>query len=73
MFVSVDSLEKLKPEIEFYNKTKSGVDVADQIAHQYLIKAGTRRWPGGVFYTISDFGINSFDLYKKRMGYSISR
>ena len=75
MSVGVDSPEKHKPEtIEFYNKTKCGVDVADQMARQYSVKAGTRRWPVAVFYNILDLVcINAFVLYKKKTGDSISR
>ena len=75
MSVGVDSSEKHKPEtIEFYNKTKCGVDVADQMARQYSVKAGTRRWPVAVFYNILDLAcINAFVLYKKKTGDSISR
>ena len=44
MSVGDDSPEKRKLEmIEFYNKIKCGVDVADQMARQYLIKADTRQ------------------------------
>ena len=75
MSVGVDSSEKHKPEtIEFYNKTKCGVDVADQMARQYSVKAGTRRWPVAKFYNILDLAsINAFVLYKKKTGDSISR
>ena len=70
MFVELGELEKKKPEtVEFYNKTKCGVDVADQMARQYSVKAGTRRWPVAVFYNILDLaGINAFVLNKKRTG-----
>ena len=69
MSVGVDSSEKRKPEpIELYKKNKCGVDVADQMAHQY-----TRRWPVAVFYNILNLAcINAFVLYKKT-GDSISR
>ena len=51
--------------MEFFNKTKCGVDVTDQMARQYSVKAGTRRWPVAVFYNILDLaGINAFVLYK---------
>ena len=53
MSVGVYLLEKQKPEtIEFYNKTKCGVDVVDQTARRYLVKAGTRQWSVAVFYNI---------------------
>ena len=59
--------EKMKLEImEFYNKSKCGADVADQMARQYSVKAGTRRWPVAVFYNILDLeDTNAFVLYKK--------
>ena len=74
MSVGIDSAEKRKPEtIQFYNKTKCAVDVADEIACQYSVKAGTRRWPVVVFYNILDLVcINAFVLYKERTGGFIS-
>ena len=62
MLVELGESEKKKPEtVEFYNKTKCGVDVADQMARQYSAKAGTPRWPVAVFYNILDLaGINAF-------------
>ena len=46
LFIGIDSTEKKKLEtIIFYNKTKWGVDVVDQMARQYSVKGGTCRWP----------------------------
>ena len=75
MPVGFNSLEKRKPEtIEFYNKTKCGVDVADQMTLQYSVKAGMCQWPVVVFYNILDFGcINAFVLYMEIKKDSISR
>ena len=75
MSVGDDSSEKRKlGTIEFYNKIKCGVDVADQMARQYLAKAGTRQWSISVFYDILDLAcIDAFVLYKGRTGSSISR
>ena len=43
MSAKLGATEKKKPEaIEVYNKTKCGVDVADQMARLYSVKAGTR-------------------------------
>ena len=68
------SKKKKQQPVEFYNKTKCGVDVADQMARQYSVKAGTRRWPVAVFYNILDLaGINAFVLYKKQIGGKVSR
>ena len=71
----VDTTTKKKPEtVTFYNKTKCGVNIADQMARQYTVKAGTRRWPVAVFYNILDLAcINAYVLYKKKTGDAISR
>ena len=70
MSVDVDSSQKRKREtIESYNKTKCEVDVADQMACQYSVKASTRWWPVAVFCNILDLAcINVFVLYKERTG-----
>ena len=67
MSVELGKSEKKKTKkMELYNKTKCGVDVADQMARQYSVKAGTRWWPVAVFYNILDLAaINAFVLYKK--------
>ena len=42
MSVELGKSEKKEPEkMEFYNKSKCGLDVADQMARQYSVKAGT--------------------------------
>ena len=66
---------KQKPEtILFYNSTKVGVDVFDQMARMYSVKAASRRWPVHVFYNIIDMGlINSWIIYKSVCKSSISR
>ena len=44
MSVELGESEKKKPEtVEFYRKTKCGVDMVDQMARQYSVNAGTRR------------------------------
>ena len=67
MSVELGESEKKKPEkMEFYNKRKCGLDVADQMARQYSVKAGTHWWPIAVFYNILDLaGINAFVSIKK--------
>ena len=71
----VDTTTKKKPEtVTFYNKTKCSVDIADQMAQQYTVKAGTLLWPVAVFYNILDLAcINACVLYKKKTGDAISR
>ena len=72
--MSVEVGESEKKKQEFYNKTKCGVDVADQMARQNSVKAETRRWPVTIFYNILDLaGINAFVLYKKRTGDKVLR
>ena len=67
MSVQLGESEKKKAEkMEFHNKRKCGLDVADQMARQYSVKAGTHWWPISVFYNILDLaGTNAFVLYKK--------
>ncbi|GFX87906.1 DDE_Tnp_1_7 domain-containing protein [Trichonephila clavipes] len=57
--------KKLPETISFYNSTKFGVDIADQMARKYSVKAGSRRWPVNVFYNILDIAGNSWILYKE--------
>lgn len=66
---------KKKPEtVLFYNKTKVGVDVLDQMTRMYSVKAASRRWPMHVFYNIIDMAlINGWILYQAVTGSSISR
>ena len=73
--IQVGAGEKKKPEtIECYNKTKYGVDVVDQMARKYSVKAPSRRWPVHIFYNILDLcGINAWILYKQCTNVKISR
>ena len=75
MSVELGESKKKKPEtVEFYDNTKCGVFLANQMARQYLFKADTCWWPVAVFYNILDLAsINAFVLYKKRTGDRVSR
>lgn len=55
-----------KPEIiTYYNGTKGGVDVVDQMKEEYSVGRMTRRWPMRLFYTMINIaGINSQIIYK---------
>ena len=56
--VSSENNPKKKPEtVLFYNKTKAGVDVVDQMTRKYSVKAACRRWPVHVFYNVIDLAI----------------
>jgi len=71
----IDKNAKCLPEtVQYYNATKFGVDVADQMAKKYSVKGGSRRWPLHVFCNILDLGaINAWILYKECTGTNISR
>ena len=44
--VDIDDDQKSKPEtVNFYNSTKLGVDVVNQMARKYTVNAASRRWP----------------------------
>ena len=73
--VSSDENPKKKPDsILYYNETKVGVDVFDQMARLYSVKAASRRWPMHVFYNVVDMAlINSWVIYKHVCQSNISR
>lgn len=66
---------KAKPEpVVYYNQTKVGVDVLDQMVKMYSVKAATRRWPVVVFYNMLDMAaVNAWVLYKKCLGLKTPR
>lgn len=68
--LEISSNEKQKPEVvNFYNATKYGVDVLDQMARKYSVKSSSRRWPVQVFFNILDFAaINAWIIYKETTG-----
>ena len=73
--VDIGDDRKSKPEtVTFYNSTKFGVDVVDQMARKYTVNAASRRWPVQFFYNILDLAaINAHILYKLVTGSKISR
>ena len=70
-----DATEKKKLAIvHFYNQSKVGVNVVDQMARQYTTHAATQRWPLAVWKNILDIAaINFWILYKKCTQCTISR
>ena len=54
--VKVDESHKRKlPEtVQYYNKSKVGVDVLDQMARYHTCKSSSRQWPVAVFFNILD-------------------
>ncbi|XP_053197121.1 piggyBac transposable element-derived protein 4-like [Scomber japonicus] len=73
--VAIGTDRKRKPEtVTFYNTTKVGVDVLDQMARLYSVKGATRRWPVAVFCNILDMAaINAYILCKRCMPSNIAR
>lgn len=66
--------KKLPETVKFYNETKFGVDVVDQMARQYSTKSSSRRWPLQVFFNVLDLAaINAWVLYKEVTKQKISR
>ena len=74
-FVKIEKTGKYIPEtIAFYNNTKFGVDMTDQMARKYSTKSQSRRWPVQVFFNIFDLtAINAWILYKQTTGERISQ
>jgi len=64
----------LRKTVQFYNKTKFGVDILDQMARRYSTKAAARRWSVHVFYSILDLAaINAWIIYRGVTGEEMSR
>lgn len=57
--------DSYKPSmITFYNETKSGVDVVDELSANYNCARNTRRWPMVVVYSLLNItGINSHVIF----------
>lgn len=58
--------EKRKPEINtYYNKTKCGVDVADELSATYDVCRNSKRWPLTIFYAMLNMsGINGLIIHR---------
>ncbi|CAK1598285.1 unnamed protein product [Parnassius mnemosyne] len=58
--------ERKKPEITtFYNSTKGGVDVVDELSATYDVSRNSKKWPLTVFYAILNMaGINANIVFK---------
>lgn len=57
---------KQKPEvITFYNSTKSGVDVVDELCATYNVSRNSKRWPLTIFFAMLNIsGINANIIYR---------
>ena len=72
--LSNENAKKKSDSVLFYNKIKVEVDVLDQIARLYLVKAASRWWPMHVFYFVIDMALfNSWIVYMQVCQSSTSR
>ena len=56
--------KKLPETVQYYNKSKVGVDVLHQLARYHTFKSSSRRWPVAVSFNILDCAcISSFIIY----------
>ena len=56
--------EKMPETTQYYNKSKVGVDVLDQMGRYHTSKSSTKRWPVAVFFNILDCAcINAYIIY----------
>uniref|UniRef100_A0A1A9UGH8 PiggyBac transposable element-derived protein domain-containing protein n=1 Tax=Glossina austeni TaxID=7395 RepID=A0A1A9UGH8_GLOAU len=64
----------LLESVSYYNNTKFGADMTDQMARKFTTKSNSCRWPLEVCFNILDLaGINVWILYKQTTGENISR
>ncbi|XP_026469438.1 piggyBac transposable element-derived protein 4-like [Ctenocephalides felis] len=58
--------DKRKPDIiSFYNHTKSGVDVVDNLSASYNVSRNTKRWPLTIFFAMLNISeINANIIYR---------
>lgn len=62
---SVNNDAKRKPEIiSYYNKTKGGVDLMDQMVSTYTCKRQSKRWPMTFFFNMIDVAaLNAYIVF----------
>lgn len=73
--IDISTGEKKKPEIiTFYNSTKAGVDVADELSATYDVSRNSKRWPMMIFYGLLNMAaINANIIYRENVGIKIKR
>lgn len=64
--INISSGASKKPEIiSFYNSTKGGVDMVDQLCGTYSVSRKSRRWPLTIFFGLLNIaGINGYVIHK---------
>ena len=66
--------KKLPETVQYYNKSKVGVNALDQMARFHTCKSSSRRWPVAVFFNILNCAcINSYVVYCSTMKVKLSR
>lgn len=73
--IDEDTGDLHKPEIvTFYNMTKIGVDLVDQLIQNYNVARNTRRWPMVVFFNLLNISaINALCIFKYNLKKKVSR
>ncbi|CAK1595330.1 unnamed protein product [Parnassius mnemosyne] len=73
--IDVSTGEKQKPEmITFYNSTKAGVDVVDELSSSYNVSRNSKRWPMTLFYGVLNMAaINACIIYRANKNVTIKR
>lgn len=73
--IDIDSGDQNKPEIiTFYNSTKGGVDVVDELKGEYSVSRVSCRWPLTIFFSLMNIMvINSQIIYRENTGNVITR
>ncbi|CAB3259245.1 unnamed protein product [Arctia plantaginis] len=73
--IDVTTGDKRKPEmVTFYNSTKAGVDVVDEMSVNYDVSRNSKRWPMTVFYAILNIAaINANIIYRANRNLNTKR
>lgn len=67
--------DKRKPEIiTFYNSTKAGVDVVDELSASYNVSRNSKRWPMTLFYGVLNMAaVNALIIYRANNNSTMKR
>lgn len=72
--IDPESVEKKPEVIMFYNQTKGGVDVVDELKGEYSVSRISCRWSLTIFFSLMNIaGINSQIIYRENTGKILSR
>lgn len=73
--IDSESGDQKKPEvITYYNSTKCGVDVVDELKGEYSVARISCRWPITIFFSLMNIaGINSQIIFRDNTNQTITR